>query len=745
MKKIISYVILSAILVLQLGGCGTDEKEPPSVPDTAEVQDVDGIGSQDNSLDVYTATVNTPLQVENPVNALKGGGNKIFLGGSKAYYFQKHLFENVDECWDELSFVTAKGEKGSESFSVENQMFGIGPAVGTDHYVTFDYEVQESEERCRYFLTERDENHEALRVFPLDFLDRSGSSDVEIIMSFLDFAVDYFGFVHLVQQIGEERQYLLVSPTGEILAEYIPEDSRIERLVPLYDGRVALLATKRDKEGQCVQTVLEYMDAESGRPVSLGSLEKEIQYLTLFDENTLLYADHEGVYNSELSGKNPKLLYRWGSHGITEQRVSAMQADKEGRIALIYKDSENYNFLCLKPATEEVEICEITLAVSPIRMSVYERLAVEFNKQNPSYHIELKSDYDETALLTELIAGKGPVLVDTFLTGFEEQQELWEELDTVVERLGIMEELQPSALEIGKINGTLYGIVTDFSLRTLVIGDSDLKDWDYDTFLQCVEDRPELEALFNLYGGDYGSYFIMSFLSHGIDDTYLLNAETGTTNFDSSGFRKVLEMAKRYCVREEMVSPGSSLLEGRVLCNELGINKPEELALYRVCYGEDANYIGYPTKDGAAHFIEGGGSPLAIRRTATEEEKKAAMAFVGLCLSYEGQSQAAKDLNFGLSVRSDVLEEQIASMNENTMVFVAGFDQITLGKDLNVELDRKTLLDMIDKAQPKRYFPVELRNIMYEELEQYFSGTITEDMLIDHLENRVGLYLGERN
>ena len=38
---------------------------------------------------------------------------------------------------------------------------------------------------------------------------------------------------------------------------------------------------------------------------------------------------------------------------------------------------------------------------------------------------------------------------------------------------------------------------------------------------------------------------------------------------------------------------------------------------------------------------------------------------------------------------------------------------------------------------------MELMNIMWEELEQYFSGTITEEMAIDHLESRVELYLEE--
>ena len=74
---------------------------------------------------------------------------------------------------------------------------------------------------------------------------------------------------------------------------------------------------------------------------------------------------------------------------------------------------------------------------------------------------------------------------------------LWEPLDTVMEQLGVTEELLPTAMEMGKINGTLYGVVRDFSLNT-VVSNLDLKDWDYDTFFQCIQDRPELEAICNI-------------------------------------------------------------------------------------------------------------------------------------------------------------------------------------------------------------------------------------------------------
>lgn len=753
MKKTIAYILLAAILVLQLSGCGAgngEEKPEDSecVSNSSadlglnEQDNAENIG-QDNSLDAYSAVLNAPLRVENPAGFVTGG-NRVFLAASRGYYFMKHLHtQRPAECWDEVSYVAADGRMGSESVDHEHQIWDAGPIAGTDRYIVFTCEEKENEEGFRFLLTEKDENQEPVKEFPLNFLD--GWDYDKAITAISNFAMDRFGVIHMVQHMGEGRmKYFLVSSEGEILTECDPDGS-FRGLVPLYDGRVAFLVTKWSDEIQDIRPSLQCVDVETGKITVLAAPELDILYFTLLDNKTLLYTDQEGVYRSDLSGKNPELLYSWKNHGIAFEDVSAMQGDGKGQISLIYKDSQGYNYLCLAPTTEEVEIRQITMAVSPGRMSSYLPMAVEFNKQYPSWHIELKSDYEESALLTELIAGKGPVLIDTFLTGFEEQEKLWEPLDKILEESDNQDELLTSVLDMGKINGTQYGIVTDFTLSMLVTGDPNLRNWDYDTFLQCIQDRPELEAIFNFYGGDFRSYFILSYFSHGIDDTYLFDAETGTTNFDSSDFRKILELADRYCNREEGVDPGSSLLEGKVLCNELTIRKPEELAAYRICYGEDANYIGYPTKDGAVCFMESHGSPLAIRRSAEEEEKAAAAAFINLCLSYEGQVQAAKDLNFGLSIRRDVLEEQITAMNGDTVAYISGFGETRLGSKLDIDLDREILLDMIEKAKPKKYFPKELRDVIFEELDGYFSGTITEDMLIDNLESRVGLYLGERN
>ena len=133
---------------------------------------------------------------------------------------------------------------------------------------------------------------------------------------------------------------------------------------------------------------------------------------------------------------------------------------------------------------------------------------------------------------------------------------------------------------------------------------------------------------------------------------------------------------------------------------------------------------------------------LSIRTTATKEEKEAAAAFLALYLSYEGQIHGAKEGNFELSVRRDVLEEQIASMR--SPISMPSFGEVSIGS-MDIERDRATLLDLIERAKPQKSFPGELNNIIYEELDLYLSGSITKDVMIEHLENRIGLYLGERN
>ncbi|MCM1027498.1 MAG: extracellular solute-binding protein [Roseburia sp.] len=750
-KKRLGCFLLAALLAFPLCGCGKEAGTPDggSAPGTGgsqegtegsagelnygaeEVLDASAILSlagKDNSLDALSLVLNVPvrtMEMDVVVHELE----QLFLGGSGACRYKKIELENAEESVDVLSLVDAQGESDSIVFDSNDRAYCMGPVWGTDHYLVLD-----SEEGRR--LIRETDGKQTLREIPLDFFEGM----LETMRGLPSLAMDASGAIHMLRSIEGQWHYYRISPEGELLADYCPAEGEISGLATLYDGRVAF-RVKEKSPG--TRTGLWYLEPGTGEAVCLAELDREMFRLTFADENTLLYVDAEGVYRVGLSGGEPELLYRWSNHGIRATDVCALQAEEDGRIDLIYEGFGDWNYLRLEPTTEEVEVRKITMAVSAIQRSIYQSAVTAFNRRYPACQIELKYGYDETALMTELIAGSGPVLIDTALTGFEDQKKLWQPLDAVMEQMGVLEELHASAVNLGRIDGTLYGVTTDFELSTVVTGRQDVEDWDYETFLRLVEESDGLEAIFNTYGGDYGTYFITSFLSHGLEDNYLMDAETATTIFDSDEFRRILMLAKKYCLSKEAVNPGSSILEGKVFCNELGIMKPEDLALYRGVYGEDVNYIGYPTKDGAAHFIDGW-SPLAIRGTASREEKEIACAFLRFLLSRDVAREASTDSNYHLSVRKDVLEEQIAAMDEDTMTYISGFEQTRLGDLLNREADAKKLYELLEAAEPKKYYPKELREILFEELGLYFADSITEEMLIDHLQNRVGLFLAER-
>ncbi len=748
MKKNFTNVLILLIMSILFCGCGHGKKgteEATNIDNTISELDASSIlalDQGDNSLDAYSMSINVLLKVEKPENALLGGGQKWFLGISKAFYFKKHLFEDYLKCWDEIASVSMTGEMASEAWNHEHQIWDVGAVIGTNHYLVYDFEYEEG--RFSYYIKEFDENNTILREIPLSFLE---STEVEFINYLV---MDAKGWIHFVRNIGEETHYMVVSSEGELVIDYSPDDYSIQELVPLYNGDIACVAMKRYELGEKqteTELQLQYIDIKTGESNLLvtrnNPFGQEDFWVTMWDADSLLCANSQGIYKSDLNGENAEFLYKWMNHGISASGVLAMQLLPEEQIALIYESYGEPYYLCIEPTTQQVEVLEIVLAVSPAMEEIYKPVVTEFNKKHPACHIELRSNLDETVLLTELIAGEGPVLIDTSLTGFESQKELWEPLDNVLEELDIANELEASALELGRIDGTLYGVVTNFWLETLVTRDDKLQDWNYDSFLMSIEKQPILEAIVNSeYLEDDALRFVSNFLVHGLEDNYFFDIETYKPNIDNDEFRKMLRYIKKYCVRSDFVNPGRTSLEGNVLCNSLKINRPEQVALYRICYGDNINYIGFPGKEGADNYLNSF-SPISIRITASKEEKAIAYAFLRLLLSYDCQVKLAKESNFSLSIRKDVLEEQINAVNEETLVYAMGFESMILGDEVDNQKDGKILRDIINHAKPKRTFPEELNTILTEELQQYFSDAITEDVVIQRLENRIGLYLDE--
>lgn len=710
---------------------------------------------RDNTLDHYMAVILTSLLPDQSVSEL-GGGKEFALADTYGAVFKKHLFSSAESCWDELKTINKQGEENSVRLAFRenaiNQAWGMGSILGTDNLMMWDMEKSETGSGWRYRFFTIDKEQQIIQTIYMDFLDPDGQEAPNHIMvdhsGNIHFITAYMGYASEDNPAGDRNYYCITDSEGNLLAKY--DYSGIHtRLVALYDGRVAIWSQLVNDQGILTGSRLEYVDAETGKATILAEFGQDApkpfingNYYTLWNETTLLFADSQGLHLADLSGDTTEDVYIWSSHGIRFYQMEELQIQEDGDINLIYIDSQgNGNLLCLKPAEEQEEILELVFAVSSYMKKIYEPSVVEFNKRYPVYHIVLKSDYEETALMTELIAGNGPVLVDTQLTGFDNHRELWTPLEGLFSKPEWQDTLIPKAMEQGEIDGTLYGVVSSFKLKTVIIGEDEPTEWTYETFLEEIEDNTSIQAIFNGQNDIWS--FVATFMIHGLEDNYLIDAESGTTSFSSDEFRKLLRLGMTYCNGKDNIEPGASLLDGEVFCNTIDIQRPEQIDLYRIIYGEDINYIGYPTRNGSSHYIVSD-SPLAIRDTASDEEKIVAGTFLQMLLSEEGQTEAAQDPNFGLSVRWDILEEQISQINEETCAMAYGYPQITLEDQYDREYDADILYNLLEKAQPGKDFPKELNYILMEELDAYSNGMITEDDLIERLTKRVELYLAEQ-
>lgn len=705
-----------------------------------------------DSGDSYTCVVNTQLEAERGEEEAGNGRSSSFLGNGRAFRFIDYFLGQRENNYTEIVVADSNGLSNSLKwpFGEDGYTVGAGSAAGSDGFVTLFNQFPESEGgEYQYIIEKRGVDGKVKETVPLNFLSSPEYKETafSIVMETESIAVDIDGYIHMAGTPCQDDRmdYRVVSPEGELFWVKQFDQYSFVRLIALPDGRIAC-DSQEYKDIRQYHHKVEWIDTQTGKEKLLFEYDDndeyrkhQIQAVNLFDDEKLIYADAGGVFLCDYSFQNSEKIYTWSRHGIIQPWIENISVSEDGAISVLMRNTKGLFFVLLGPAPEEV--FEIELAVSS-GSTIYYDAVLEFNKRHPEYNIVIRDDYDKTALLTRLMAGDGPVLIGSDLVPFEEQKKLWEPLDKVYEELGILDKLNSAAIKLASIDGSLYGIVPDFSIRTLVTG-AEETDWDYDAFIKCIENSGELKYIMDNALGESDAWIAVSIFDHGREDSFYINAENGELKFDTEEFRNVLKLIDLYGCDKVSVPFVEGIKEGEVLCNNISISHPKDLIFYRHTYGDDVNIVGFPGESGAKNLLR---SPhiLAIRQTASDRDKEIAVEFVKMLLSYDMQLKMSKDDNFLLSVRTDVLEEQINSVSKGTWLTSVCFDDygFYLGEPDN-EKNGKELMELIEKAVPDYEHSNDYRDILYEELEDYFSGEITEDMLIDHLNNRVGLYLKE--
>lgn len=750
---------------LFLGGCqgkregalGTEEAANASMAENAaeyEFLEMEEVIWKDNTLDDLQAVWNLPVEKVKAEGEQIGGTEKYAAGYGGMVRFKNHLVGNYKKDWSGVNGIKASGEKYSEPIAVEPEVVGrqidlLGVISGKDGYVAYRDELDENYDVMGRWFYELNADFE--KEWGI-YIEEPSSVEVSTIMG------DKEGNFHIIFR-GEQNGnfiYRILSGDGTKLFEAAGNFSR--GLRAFGDGRVAVLEEVID-EGRLEGQKLLEADLSKGKLTEIGLLSMQnvceatggtdlLQpYFTCYcyGKEQFLWCGKEGVYLCDSEGKDSRLAYRWSNHGISLQAVYDVYSYEDGNVGVVYQDAEGINYLLLKPTGEKAEIKTILFAVSPFHKDEYQRAAAYFNKKYPAYNIEVKEDYEELTLLTQMGAGDGPVLVDTALTGFEGLKKLWQPLDGFLRQSGLEEEMIAETLDFGKIDGRSYGLVTSFEFRTLMVMDQKLMGWNYDDFLGAVEnyDGPVFTYDFS-NRADYRNTFFAA-LGNGVEDNAYIDPESGKSIFEAGEFERLLKLSEKAknCPKAE---GGKTLEEGKVLCEILNVYSVESLLDLRTRLEAGECIAGYPTKEGARNLLAAA-DPIAVRSTATDEEKQMAYTFLKMLLSYDGAKQA----DFGglynnltlFSVRKDIVEEQF---DEYAKKYAQGKgDKLTEWMpEPKKEEDKKLFETLLKDSTVQKSFPTDLQNVFDREVSDYLEGVIDGKMLEDHLKSRMLLYMEEQ-
>ncbi|MBQ3905517.1 MAG: extracellular solute-binding protein [Lachnospiraceae bacterium] len=761
------FIIWLAMVLFLLAGCQKTpkaEKDPlaPGVNvaeeslEEFEILEEVSNAAMDNTLDAYMAVARRSLIISADD---KADGEKYVwpvgsaIGKSQGVYCGGHIYDALEKSWYELYVARDSGDDIREKCMYldgkKMNVLKIGSVWGSNDVLLFVAEPVDDGSHRLSFL-ETDETMQNIRETEVKFLVND-----EIRYQFADRCKkDSDGRIHLITNMLTKDpndevipwQYCVMDEVGNMLFEWQDEGLWAPELSFDTEGNVVLL-TRTYHLGRVMPEDRHYLlrwDADEGGVKTLTEIpvtdENQEWFFAMPKEGVVLTANGKGIYRT--AGEMEEELYVWSKHGISVSYVHELQQTKDGRIQVIYESDGTYWYVSLEETGEKREITEVELAVSPNMKEVYQSAANEFNKRFPTYHVSVRDDYDEKLLLTKLIAGDGPILIDTYLTGFEEQEKLWMPLDNLFTQLGLDGELVEDAMKAGEINGRLYGVVSNFWIQTVITKAKKSGHWDYEEFLSLVREKP-VSAIADYQPGDRGLSLFSDILNHGMEDNYFLSSELGGESFETREFQELLDLAEKYYTSDELWPEDEMLWpEGGVLCHRVAITKPEDLEAFRLFYGEDAYFAGYPSNEGSGHYLCSI-SPLTVRNTAGVKEKAAALAFLKYLLSEEVQKLASKNLNFRFSVRKDVLKDQIRGMDGGTKIYKSGYSYIKIPENLDYERDEQIFYDLLEHSTPQKPMPKELRNILYGELREYLGGGITRDALVDHLKNRVGLWLHE--
>jgi ABC-type glycerol-3-phosphate transport system substrate-binding protein len=479
-------------------------------------------------------------------------------------------------------------------------------------------------------------------------------------------------------------------------------------------------------EGQYTLYTVTAAGFELGQPIELP--EADEGYKATWSEDGILLYGNSTVFQCEDSVALP--LCSYSALGNTILVLPS------GEGLLVVTDQGLFQFQSPDAATnseaetETQETATLTLAtaLSGYCQDGYIKQAVSaFNAAHADVTIVIKdylqgnNSYTEamTALNLDIAAGDGPDLIDTaaFPADVYRKNGTLISLGDRVQTLNL-EEYHPNLVAALTLVDDVYSVMAAYQIQCVAIDNTYLASaedgWDLAEFSALVESLPEDWSMF------YNDPEI--FLSEWCDSCITDYIQGSTCSFDSDSFLRLLEAAGNLSRGEGDYS--AAWIES--IQHVDGFRQSQMTKAETLSATNMATYIGMPSDLSSGVAFE---QTISMGISAQSAYSDLCWEFIEYLLSEDFQASIVGAM---LPVRTDVLYEEI---NREMSVADSPLSQT----------QADSLTAIIDKADHLYGAYSEVKSIVMEEAEAYFSGDKTAAETSGIIQNRVSIYLAEQS
>ncbi len=461
--------------------------------------------------------------------------------------------------------------------------------------------------------------------------------------------------------------------------------------------------------------------------------------------------DTSNLYGYSLETETSEKLLNWLDCDLDGTGIGGLLALSDGSFAALLQTDGKISVVSIRLSEKKEEDTVLTAAVLEEDANL-KKAVLNFNRNTKGIRLSVR-DYSgqedpKQALHQDLLSGQTPDIVKVSsldIRDYSGKGILMDLSDYLEDDEEISEDdFLPGILNACRTDGKIYCIPASFYV-TVLAGEKDVlktrERWGIEEFSELYRSLKKGQEIMAYYvdQADMLETLCFSMLPAYVD------LEKGSVDFHQDSFGKLLECAKntKWNENDDVFKVMEKIQNGTILLSRFFMGGYRDYALYKGMLRE-GEVIGLPSETGNGYYGEAAdGQIFAVLEKSSH--KKEAFEFLKSFWSYDYQKE---HLEYGYPTRKDALEEKLKQEMADTAGGTTGTNGVSISYGAMTEEEEEKIrgiVESVDRISWENSREKDIISIIGEEAGAYFAGEKTIEETEDMIENRVKLYVNEKN